>query len=70
MDCHLQKINKVWGFTKNCLTFEKYFALVDIYLSVDLELGEINNDLKQTWGGGGSTIDSSSKSNSHKLQLG
>lgn len=56
MDCHLQKINKVWGFTKNCLTFEKYFALVDIYLSVDLELGEINNDLKQTWGGWGGAL--------------
>lgn len=51
MDCHLQKINKAWVFTKNFLTFEKYFALVDIYLPADLcELGEINNDLKQTWG--------------------
>lgn len=48
MSCHLQKINKVWGFTKNCLTFEKYFVSVDIYLYVDLvELEEINNDLKQ-----------------------
>lgn len=47
--CHLQKINKVWGFTKNCLTLEKYFVLVDIYLSVDLaEFEQINNNLKQT----------------------
>lgn len=49
MTCHLQKINKVWGFTKNCLTLEKYFALVDIYLSIDLaDFKQINNDLKQT----------------------
>lgn len=36
MSCHLQKINKVWGFTKNRLTLEKYFVLLDIYLYVDL----------------------------------
>ena len=37
------------GKPKNCLTLEKYFVLVDIYLSVDLaDLEQINNDLKQT----------------------
>lgn len=51
MSCHLQKINKVWSFTQNCSTLEKYFVLVDIYLSVDLaDLEQINNDLKQTKG--------------------
>ena len=51
MSCHLQKINKVWSFTQNCSTLEKYFVLVDIYLSVDLaDLDKINNDLKQTKG--------------------
>lgn len=49
MSCHLQKINKVWGFTKTCLTFEKYHVWVDIYLSADLAaLEQMNNDLKQT----------------------
>lgn len=48
MSCHLQKINKVWGFTKNCLTFENYSVLVDIYLSADLAaLEQINDDRKQ-----------------------
>lgn len=51
MSCHLQKFNKVWSFTQNCSTLEKYFVLVDIYLSVDLaDLEQINNDLKQTKG--------------------
>lgn len=49
MSCHLQKINKAWGFTKNCLTFEKYSVLVDIYLSVALAaLEQIKDDRKQT----------------------
>lgn len=48
ISCHLQKINKVWGFTKICLTFEKCRVWVDIYLSVDLAaIEQINNDLKQ-----------------------
>lgn len=49
MSCHLQKINKACGFTKNCLTFEKYSVLVDIYLSVALAaLEQIKDDRKQT----------------------
>lgn len=47
MSCHLQKINKASGFTKNCLTFEKYSVLVDIYLSVALAaLEQIKDDRK------------------------